>query len=146
MAQLSGLNDSIYGARGRHASSTSGAHGCAWMRMGDSHRIFRRRVSLTSASDQDVLCTNEFVLMRSTLWKDQNVFLTTFKIQVYPKTLLFSDKRGSDTNCWWGKPLVVALEHSDGIKHTVLLQKQKLTITQSLQYTPSLSLFSFPHK
>ena len=30
MARLSGLNGSIYGARGRHASSTSGARGCAW--------------------------------------------------------------------------------------------------------------------
>ncbi|KAJ6874199.1 hypothetical protein NC651_032894 [Populus alba x Populus x berolinensis] len=26
--------------------------------------------------------------------------------------------------CWWEKPLVVALKHSEGIKHTVLLQKQ----------------------
>jgi hypothetical protein len=24
--------------------------------------------------------------------------------------------------CWWEKPLVVALKHSEGIKHTVLLQ------------------------
>ena len=62
--------------------------------------------------------------MRSTLWKDQNLFLTTLKIQVYPKTLLFFDERGSDTNCWWEKPLVVALKHIEGIKHTVLLQKK----------------------
>ncbi|XP_052302015.1 receptor-like protein 6 [Populus trichocarpa] len=32
------------------------------------------------------------------------------------------------SNCWWEKPLVVALNHSEGIKHTVLLQEQKLTI------------------
>ena len=106
----------------------------AWLRVGDSHRIVRRRVRLTAGSELAVLCTSEFIL-----------FLTTLKIQVYPKTLLFSDERGSDTNCWWGKPVVVALEHSEGIKHTILLQKQKLTITQSLQYTPSLSLFSFPY-
>jgi hypothetical protein len=31
-------------------------------------------------------------------------------------------------NCWWEKPLVVALKHSEGIKHTVLFQEQKLTI------------------
>jgi len=31
-------------------------------------------------------------------------------------------------NCRWEKPLVVALKHSEGIKHTVLLQEQKLTI------------------
>jgi hypothetical protein len=30
--------------------------------------------------------------------------------------------------CWWEKPLVVALKHSEGIKHTVLFQEQKLTI------------------
>jgi hypothetical protein len=63
--------------------------------------------------------------MKPTLWNDQNVFLTTLKIQVYPKTLLFSDEWGSDTNCWWEKPLLVALKHSEGIKHTVLFQQQE---------------------
>jgi hypothetical protein len=48
--------------------------------------------------------------MKSTLWNDQKVFLTTLKIQVYPKTLLFSDEQGSDTNCWWDKLLVVVLK------------------------------------
>jgi hypothetical protein len=63
--------------------------------------------------------------MKSTLWNDQKVFLTTLKIQVYPKTLLFSYEQGSDINCWWDKPLVVVLKHSDGIKHTVLFQQQE---------------------
>jgi len=63
--------------------------------------------------------------MKPTLWNDQNVFLTTLKIQVYPKTLMFSDEWGSDTNCWWEKPLLVALKHSEGIKHTVLFQQQE---------------------
>jgi hypothetical protein len=63
--------------------------------------------------------------MKSTLWNDQKVFLTTLKIRVYPKTLLFSDEQGSDTNCWWDKPLVVVLKHLDGIKHTVLFQQQE---------------------
>jgi len=31
--------------------------------------------------------------------------------------------------CWWERPLVVALKHSEGIKHTVLFQE-----TRSLQY------------
>jgi hypothetical protein len=31
--------------------------------------------------------------------------------------------------CWWERPLVVALKHSEGIKHTVLFQQ-----TRSLQY------------
>jgi len=45
---------------------------------------------------------------------------------------------------------VVALKHSEGIKHKVLFQEQKLTNTKSLQYTPSLflssvSLYSLTH-
>jgi hypothetical protein len=32
-------------------------------------------------------------------------------------------------DCWWERPLVVALKHSEGIKHTVLFQQ-----TNSLQY------------
>ena len=28
-------------------------------------------------------------------------------------------------DCWWKKPLVVALKHSEGIKHTVLFQQQQ---------------------
>jgi len=78
----------------------------------------------TSCSDEADFCTSEFVWMNSTPWNDQNVFLTTLKIWVYPKTLLFSDERGSDINCWWEKPLEVALKHSEGIKHTVLFQQQ----------------------
>jgi len=89
----------------------------------------------TSVSDEADSCVSEFVWMSSTQWNDQNLFLTTLKIRISPKTLLFSDERGSDTNCWWEKPLVVALKHSEGIKHTVLFQQ-----TRSLQYTPSLSL------
>jgi len=97
------------------------------LRVGYSDRSFRRRVWATSCFDETDVCTSEFVWMNPTLWSDQNMFLTTLKIQVYPKTLLFSDERGSDTNCWWEKPLVVALEHLEGIKHTVLFQNNKLT-------------------
>jgi len=84
-------------------------------------------VLLTPASDGADFCGSEFVWMSSTLWNYQNLFLTTLKIRISPKTLLFSNERGSDTNCWWEKLLVVALKHSEGIKHTVLLQEQKLT-------------------
>jgi hypothetical protein len=100
----------------------------AWMRLGKQCRIFRRRVWATSVSDEADSCVSEFVWMSSTRWNDQNLFWTTLKIRPSPKTLLFSDERGSDTNCWWEKPLVVALKHSEGIKHTVLFQEQKLTI------------------
>jgi hypothetical protein len=44
--------------------------------------------------------------------------------------------------CWWEKSLVVALKHSEGIKHKVLFQEQEAysnKITQKAQYTPSLS-------
>ena len=78
--------------------------------------------------------------MISTLWNDQNLFLTTFKIRIYPKALLFSDERGSDTNCWWEKPLVVALKHLEGIKHNVLLQNPKLTINNKTHNTHPLFL------
>ena len=97
----------------------------AWAAHGLLCRIFRRRVWLTAVSNQADSCGSEFILMSSTLGNDQNLFLTTLKIRIYPKTLLFSDERGSDTNCWWEEPLVVALKHSEGIKHTVLLQKSK---------------------
>jgi hypothetical protein len=44
---------------------------------------------------------------------------------------LVTNRRGAHelSLCWWEKPLVVALKHSEGIKHTVLFQEQKLTIT-----------------
>jgi hypothetical protein len=84
-------------------------------------------VCATFVSDQVDFCASEFVWMTSTWWNDQNLFLTTLKIQISLKTLLFSDERGSDTNCWWEKPLVVVLKHSEGTKHTVLFQEQKLT-------------------
>ena len=97
----------------------------AWVRLGYSYRNFRRRVGITSGSDKADFCTSEFVWMSSTLWNDQKLFLTTLKIQVSPKKLVFCDERGSDTNCWWEKPLVVALKHSEGIKHIILFQQQE---------------------
>jgi hypothetical protein len=99
----------------------------AWLRVVKQCRIFRRRVWATSVSDQADFCGSEFVWMSSTLWNDQNLFLTTLKIRLSPKNTSVSDERGSDTNCWWEKPLVVALKHSEGIKHKVLFQEQKLT-------------------
>jgi len=95
----------------------------ASLRLGYSYSTFRRRVWATSVSDEDDSCVSEFVWMSYKRWNDQNLFLTTLKIQLSPKTLLFSDERGSDTNCWWEKPLVVVLKHSEGIKHTVLFQE-----------------------
>jgi len=100
----------------------------AWLSVVKQCRIFRWRVWETSVSDQADVCGSEFVWMSSTLWNDQNLFLTTLKIRLSPKNTSVSDERGSDTNCWWEKPLMVALKHSEGIKHTVLFQEQKLTI------------------
>ena len=112
---------------------------------------FRRRVLDTAGSDEDDFCTSEFVWMNSTLWSDPNVFLTTLKIRVYPKTLMFCDERGSDTNCWWEKPLVVDLKHLEGIKHPVLFQNNKLikykqnTLNTHPLFLSSVSFFCFPH-
>ena len=112
---------------------------------------FRRRLLDTAGSDEDDFCTSEFVWMNYTLWSDQNVFLTTLKIRVYPKTLMFSDKRGFDTNCWWEKPLVVALEYLEGIKHPILFQNNKLikykqnTLNTHPLFLSSVSFFYFPH-
>jgi hypothetical protein len=51
--------------------------------------------------------------MNPTPWKDQKVFWTTLKNQMYPnKASIFVKK----------KALMVALKHSEGIKHTVLFQ------------------------
>jgi hypothetical protein len=77
--------------------------------------------------------------MSSTRWNDQNLFLTTLKIRLSPKNTSVSDERGSDTNCWWEKPLVVALKHSEGIKHTVLFQETNSLQTQKLNNTRPLS-------
>jgi len=114
----------------------------AWLRLGKQCRIFRWRVWATSVSDQADSCASEFVWMSSTRWNDQKLFWTTLKIRISPKTLLFSDERGSDTNCWWEKPLVVALKHSEGIKHTVLFQETKAykQLTQKLNTIHALSL------
>ena len=54
----------------------------AWLRMVQQCRIFRRRVWLTSGSDQADSCASEFVWMSSTRWNDQNLFWTTLKIQL----------------------------------------------------------------
>jgi hypothetical protein len=114
-----------YGTRGLHSSSTSGRVGCAWSNSAESSggacglppspiKLIFTPVSSYGWALHD--------------WMIKNCFWQLWKFGYLPKTLLFSDERGSDTNCWWEKPLVVALKHSEGIKHTVLLQKHKLTI------------------
>jgi len=55
------------------------------LRVGYSGRMFRRHVWATSCSDEASFYTSEFLWMKPTLWNDQNVFLTTLKIQIYPK-------------------------------------------------------------
>jgi hypothetical protein len=78
-------------------------------------------------------------------------FWQLWKFKCIPTTPLFSDERGSDINCWWEKPLVVALKHSEGIKHTVLFQQQKAyknkqkLLIHALCFLSSISLLSLPH-
>jgi hypothetical protein len=63
----------------------------AWVRLGYSYITFRRRVWATSVSDEADSCVSEFVWMSYTRWNDQNLFLTTLKIRLSLKILLFSD-------------------------------------------------------
>jgi hypothetical protein len=105
---LDGLARLEYGARGLQTSFSSG-------RVGYSGRMFRRRVWAPVSSYGWNLHRGMIKMCFWQLWKFKYI----------PKTLLFSDERGSDTNCWWEKPLVVALKHPEGIKHTVLFQQQE---------------------
>jgi hypothetical protein len=59
------------------------------------------------------------------------VATTTWEPESNHKLIQFQIKVGYVRNMykefvvWWEKPLVVALKHSEGIKHTVLFQQQK---------------------
>ena len=97
-----------YGARGLQTSFSLG-------HVGYSGRMFRRRVwAPVSSYGWNLHCG----MIKMCFWQ-------LWKFKYILKTLLFSDERGSDTDCCWEKPLVVALKHSEGIKHTVLFQQQK---------------------
>jgi hypothetical protein len=48
-----------------------------------------------------------------------------WKNRCITKNSSVSNERDFDTNCWWERPLVVALKHSEGIKHNVLFQQQE---------------------
>jgi hypothetical protein len=43
---------------------------------------------------------------------------------------IFLMPKGVVQVCWWEEPLLVALKHSEGIKHTVLLQETNSLQTQ----------------
>ena len=138
-----------YGARVKHSSSTSGRVVCAWSNSAESSG---GACGLPPSPIKLI-----FAPVSSYGWALHGGMIKTcfgqlWKFGYLPKHFCFSDERGSDTNllvgettgggsdtnCWWEKPLVVALKHSEGIKHKVLFQEQKLTNTKSLQYTPSL--------
>jgi len=48
-------------------------------------QIFRRCMWDSASFDEDDFCIIEFLVMNPTLWNDQNLCLTTLKIQVYLK-------------------------------------------------------------
>jgi len=131
---LSGSAWLKYGARGAQSSSSSG-------RVGYSTKISNGECGPPCAPINLIFAplslygwALHFGMIKMCVWQ-------LWKFGYIPEKLLFSDEQGSDTNCWWEKPLVVALKHSEGIKHTVLFQEQKLTTTlKSLQHNPSLSL------
>ncbi|KAJ6941668.1 hypothetical protein NC651_007440 [Populus alba x Populus x berolinensis] len=144
--RFAGLNQEYsreYSFGSAESSSTSGRVG---LRVGEQCGIFRRRVWATSISDEADSCTSELVLMSSTLWNDQNLFLTTLKIRIYPKTLLFSDERGSDTNCWWEKPLVAAGDCGSWwlVAFLDLLGASGLSLIFNTRYPPAKQIFDIP--
>ncbi|KAJ6874348.1 hypothetical protein NC651_032986 [Populus alba x Populus x berolinensis] len=69
------------------------------------------------------------------------VFLTIVYFIWYERNNRIFKQAYRTSQCWWEKPLVVALKHSERIKHKVLLQKQKLTRTHKLYNTHPLSLY-----
>ena len=57
----------------------------------------------------------------TTTWEpESNHKLIKFQIKV-----AYARNMYEEVVVWWEKPLVVALKHSEGIKHTVLFQQQK---------------------
>jgi hypothetical protein len=57
----------------------------------------------------------------TTTWEpESNHKLIKFQIKV-----AYARNMYEEFVVWWEKPLVVALKHSEGIKHTVLFQQQK---------------------
>ena len=110
-----GLNRE-YGARVAQSSSTSIARGWDWATVtGISGGACGSPRTLIFAPVSSYGLALHCGMIKMCFWQ-------LWKFGYIPKTLLFSDEQGSDTNCWWEKPLVVALKHSEGIKHTVLFQ------------------------
>jgi hypothetical protein len=111
-----------YGARMAPSSFTSGRVGCAWAIVtevsGSACRLPLAPMKLNFAPVSSYGWTLHSGMIKMCFWQ-------LWKFRYIPKTLLFSDERGSDTNWWWEKPLVVALKHSEGIKHTILFQQQE---------------------
>jgi len=116
----------------------------AWVRLGYSHRIFRRRVWLTPASDWADFCGSKFVLMSFTRWNDKNLFMTTLKIQISPKNTSVFWRTGLWYQLLVGETTGGGFETLGGDKtHCFISRNKKLTNTKSLiQYTPSLFLSS----
>jgi len=107
-------------------------------------RIFRRRVWITSVSDQPDFYGSEFVWMRSTLWNDQNLFMTTLKIRISPKNTSVFWRTGLWYQLLVGETTGGGFETLGGDKtHCFISRNKKLTILKSLQYTPSLFLLCF---
>jgi len=71
----------------------------------------------------------------SGIWFEETGHSNETKRRIHWVILQWSSMLVGETTCG-------GLKHSEGIKHKVLFQEQKLTDTKSLQYTPSLFLSS----
>jgi hypothetical protein len=86
--------------------------------------------------------TSEFVWMKPTLWSDQNVFLTTMKIQIYPKNASFFWRTGLWYQLLLGETTGGGFETLRGDKTHCFISTTKSLQRLNKSYTPSLFLSS----
>jgi len=128
----------------RHSSSTSGARGCAWSHSagssGGACRSPRCPINLMFATVSSYWWALRYGMIKTCFWQ-------LWKFGYLPKHFCFLTNGALIPICWWERPLVVALKHSEGIKHTVLFQETrslKAYNTHPLSFS-CVSLYSLPH-
>ena len=86
--------------------------------------------------------TSEFVWMKPTLWNDQNVFLTTMKIRIYPKNASFFWRTGLWYQLLLGETTGGGFETLRGDKTHCFISTTRSLQRLNKSYTPSLFLSS----
>jgi len=95
---------------------------------GLQNQTFRRHMWATSYSDKANFCTHWVCIdeLHTMEWS-KRVFDNFKNSDVSQKNSFVFDKQGSDTNCWWERPLIVALKHSKRINTLFYFNNKKLT-------------------